>query len=102
MAISTVPFGFVHSHDLANQFRPTRPITISYFGVDRFGFALGFSQRIGDEYFGAIFVPKIHVIEWKGGDIVFGPKTIEAVQSLWLRLYGLEPVIASASCTVEP
>ena len=106
--VSIKPYGTTDCDRLASYFDPRKPVSICYFGVDKFGFALGLTQALGKiegefQFFGAIFLPEVRVVEWSGGEIVFGDTTKTEFVRLFREALGVDPLVeASPAIRTEP
>lgn len=98
------PFGMQDSDKHESLFDPAKPVTINFWGMDKFGFALGFVQNVGrgrDEdppigarFFGGVFFNRIRPLEWAGGDIKFGEETRKKFIQCFREVYGVLPNIS--------
>src|ERR1035437_165634 len=98
------PYGTRDCEKHLSWFDPKKPVRMCYYSVNKFGMALGFKQarrvnKMGWQFFSAIFMPKIDVIEYDHGGCGFGAKTIEKFQALWDRIYGIPANIEMTKIT---
>jgi hypothetical protein len=57
-------------------FDATKPVHLTFFGVDGKGFIMGFMQKTPNGgFYSGVFSPLIRPLEWKDGNIFFGEKT---------------------------
>lgn len=89
------PFGMQDSDKHESLFDPHKPVRICFWGIDRFGFAMGFSQMVGrGKFFGGVFHNrKVRPIEWYGGNIIFGNPTRQKFIKCFKKVYGIDPVM---------
>lgn len=92
------PFGMQDSDKHESQFDPAKPVTINFWGMDKFGFALGFVQNVGKgRFFGGVFFNRIRPLEWAGGDIQFGEETRKKFIQCFCKVYGVLPNLEKCS-----
>lgn len=103
MKTTVKPYGMLGAVENEASFDPSKPVKPCYWGVDGFGFALGFTQmiqapddgrQVKSRWFGGMFVPRMSPARWKHGNIDFDhPATLRQFAHAFERAYGVQPVI---------
>jgi hypothetical protein len=94
-----LPIGTTDADKNWALFDPTKIVRPCYWGVEGFGWALGFTQthetdRLSNHIFlGAYFKPRISPVEWTGGNVMFGDKTRDRFIKAFRLTYGVNPVL---------
>lgn len=94
------PFGMTDSDKHQELFDPLNPVRICYWGMNKFGFALGFSQQVArGKFFGGVFSRRVHVVEWVGGNIHIGSATMDKFVTCFRKVYGMPPNVSVGALT---